>query len=246
MSNAPKKNTKNIRTPQLQGSRRKGKQSQEEKWTTKSYLIWFLKIWALGCLSHFASSSFLWSFPSLVDLGCFLIVSGHKSEKPQAESCSDGTKANPNLCFVWNFYQNGSVLFTLACYQGKYWVIRWNLLQPSVKDYWTRLVVWLVKYYVDIVRKVFALVRNCTNFVLEAYWNARIIRLSAFTLKVLRKVLMRKEEKYYSVSQERRPATVNCCVILISLWFRCFTKNWRSSALSYSKNDLFVLCWRGT
>jgi len=78
----------------------------------------------------------------------------------------------------------------------------------------------LVKYYVDIVRKVFALVRNCTNF--EAYWNARIIRLSAFTLKVLRKVLMRKEEKYYSVSQERRPATVNCCVILISLWFRCF------------------------
>ena len=33
---------------------------------------------------------------------------------------------------------------------------------------------------------------------------------------------MRKEEKYYSVSQEQRPATVNCCVILISLWFRCF------------------------
>ena len=141
-------------------------------------------------------------FPSLVDLGCFLIVSGHKSEKPQAESCSDGTKANPNLCFVWNFYQNGLVLFTLACYQGKYWVIRWNLLQPSVKDYWTRLVVWLVKYYVDIVRKVFALVRNCTNFVI-AYWNARIIRLSAFTLKVLRKVLMRKEEKYYSVSSHQ-------------------------------------------
>ena len=57
-----------------------------------------------------------------------------------------------------------------------------------------------------------------------AYWNARIIRLLAFTLKVLRKVLLRKEEKYYSVSQERRPATVNCtcCVILSSLWFRCF------------------------
>ena len=49
----------NIRTPHCQGSRRKGKQSQEEKWTTKSYLIWFLKIWALGCLSHFVSSSFL-------------------------------------------------------------------------------------------------------------------------------------------------------------------------------------------
>ena len=42
-------------------------------------------------------------FPSLVDLGCFLIVSGHKSEKPQAESCSDGTKVNPNLCFVLKF-----------------------------------------------------------------------------------------------------------------------------------------------
>ena len=62
---------------------------------------------------------------------------------------------------------------------------------------------------------------NC-SWTFLAYWNARIIRLSAFTLKVLRKVLMRKEEKYYSVSQERRPATVNCCVILISLWFRCF------------------------
>jgi len=62
---------------------------------------------------------------------------------------------------------------------------------------------------------------NC-SWTFLAYWNARIIRLSAFTLKVLRKILMRKEEKYYSVSQERRPATVNCCVILISLWFRCF------------------------
>ena len=39
-------------------------------------------------------------FPSLVDLGCFLIVSGHKSEKPQAESCPDGKKVNPILCFV--------------------------------------------------------------------------------------------------------------------------------------------------
>ena len=38
-----------------------------------------------------------------MDLGCFLIVSGHKSEKPQAESCSDGTKVNPNLCFVLKF-----------------------------------------------------------------------------------------------------------------------------------------------
>jgi len=42
-------------------------------------------------------------FPSLVDLGCFLIVSGHKSEKPQAESCSNGRKVNPNFCFVLKF-----------------------------------------------------------------------------------------------------------------------------------------------
>jgi len=35
-----------------------------------------------------------------VDLGCFLIVSGHKLEKPQAESCPDGKKVNPILCFV--------------------------------------------------------------------------------------------------------------------------------------------------
>ena len=62
---------------------------------------------------------------------------------------------------------------------------------------------------------------NC-SWTFLAYWNARIIRLLVFTLKVLQNVLMRKEEKYYSVSQERRPATVNCCVILISLWFRCF------------------------
>ena len=56
-------------------------------------------------VSHFTSSTFFWGFPSLVDLGCFLIVSEHKSEKPQAESCSDGTiaKVNPNLCFVLKF-----------------------------------------------------------------------------------------------------------------------------------------------
>ena len=34
-SNAPTKNTKIIRTPHRQGSRRKGKQSQEETWSTK-------------------------------------------------------------------------------------------------------------------------------------------------------------------------------------------------------------------
>jgi len=35
-----------------------------------------------------------------VDLGCFLIVFDNKSEKPQAESCPDGKKSKPNLCFV--------------------------------------------------------------------------------------------------------------------------------------------------
>ena len=91
-----------IRTPHRQGSRRKGKQSQEETRSTKKLFNMIWKIWALGCLSHFASSSFLWGFPSnsLVNLGCFLIVFGNKLEKPQAESCPDGKKVIPILCFV--------------------------------------------------------------------------------------------------------------------------------------------------
>ena len=61
----------------------------------------------------------------------------------------------------------------------------------------------------DIVRNVFALVRNCTNFVL-AYWNGQIIRLSAFTLKVLRKAVMRKEENItqYHTSEGQRLSIV--------------------------------------
>ena len=38
--------------------------------------------------------------PSLVDLDSFFFVFGNKSEKPQAESCPDGKKVNPILCFV--------------------------------------------------------------------------------------------------------------------------------------------------
>ena len=59
------------------------------------------------------------------------------------------------------------------------------------------------------------------------YWNAQIIRFSAFTLKVLQKVLMRKEDKYYSVSQERMSATgcfkVGMAHLSKSAFFLCQT-----------------------
>ena len=93
-SNAPTKNTKIIRTPHRQGSRRKGKQSQEETRSTKklfNIILANMSTW----VPHFISSRFLWDFPSLVDLGFFFLCFGNKLEKPQAESCPDGKKVNP-------------------------------------------------------------------------------------------------------------------------------------------------------
>ena len=106
-SNAPTKSTKNIRTPR-QGSRRKGKQSQEETPLVRSYLIWFWKIWALGCLSHFASSSFLWGFPSLVDLGFFFLCCREQVGETTSWKLPRRKKSKPNFMFCFEMDQCSS------------------------------------------------------------------------------------------------------------------------------------------
>ena len=134
----------------------KGK-SQEETWSTKKLFNMILEnmsTW-LPILFRLIKFPLGLSFP----WDSFFFVFGNKSEKPQAVSARRKKKSKPNYVF----FLNGSVLFTLSCYQGKYWVIRWNLLKPSVKDTWTSLVEWLVEYYEGFVPKVFALIRNCTN-----------------------------------------------------------------------------------
>ena len=86
----------------LQGAGRRGSHRKKRDWQ-RSYLIWFFEKMGTLLPISFCLIKFPLGFPSLVDLGCFLLVSRHKSEKPQAESCSDGTKVNPNLCFVLKF-----------------------------------------------------------------------------------------------------------------------------------------------
>ena len=55
-------------------------------------------------LPHFVSSSFLWGFPSLVDLGFFFLC----FREPQAESCPDGKKSKPNFMFCFEMDQCSS------------------------------------------------------------------------------------------------------------------------------------------
>ena len=82
-------------------SRRKGKQSQEETRSAKKLFNMILDNMSTWLPISFRLIKFPLGFPSLVDLGCFLIVSGHKSEKPQAESCPDGKKVNPMFVLKW-------------------------------------------------------------------------------------------------------------------------------------------------
>ena len=80
----------NIRTPYYQGIRRKGKQSQEETWSAKKLFNMILENMSTLLPISFCLLKFPLWFP----------FSGHKLEKPQAESFSNETKVNPNLCFV--------------------------------------------------------------------------------------------------------------------------------------------------
>ena len=57
----------------------------------------------LSILFRLIEFAFGFSFPCGGGMLFYLIVSGHKSDKPQAISCSGGTKVNPNLCFVLKF-----------------------------------------------------------------------------------------------------------------------------------------------
>ena len=107
-SNAPKKNTKIIRTPHRQGSRRKGKQSQEETWWTKNLFNMILE--NMSTLLHIAFHliKFPLGFSSLVEFGMLNYCFRAQVRETTSWKLSRRKKSKPNFMFCFEMDQCSS------------------------------------------------------------------------------------------------------------------------------------------